>query len=226
MDFDTSQLPEDPLVNDTEAMKIFDITKGNFNTMKYAGNKTAGKFTPKIKGMVNLVELADYLLKRNGKGNGKAHVRPTARAIKDFYTKTDKVTIDQKEITEEVGIEHALNRIRQLEVILAKKVREAIDDPASTADALRSWNQTLEILRKTEVDSLKVLEEQKQLVRMDEVKELYNKGIVPVKTRLMALPSQLSRSLENQDSTTIQKILTNSIAKALDDISKIWDDEE
>ena len=224
-------LPENPLVEKHKVLEVFQITDSNLKSMLYAARGKAGKMKPPVNGKFHLNEVASYILSRQ---NGKAQTKAYARKVKEFYALSHpvksesvhptkvKAEIDVDLQTGEEGIEHALKRVQKTEAQLAVKVQESIHDPALMGDNLRNWNQSLEILRKTEVDCLKVLEEKRTLIRLDEAISVYDKGILPVKTRLMALPVQLSTMLEGQDAATIQSIMEKQITKALEDISNVW----
>jgi len=127
---------------------------------------------------------------------------------------------------EEKGIEAALERIRVTEVYLSKQASAVVGSPDLFRVAMKNWQDCLELLRKTEADALKVLEQQRILVRLDEALELYNKGIAPTQTRLRALPAAVADDLEDQDRKTIQEILEKEIDRAMDGIANIIEEEE
>ena len=126
----------------------------------------------------------------------------------------------------EKGIEAALERIRVTEVYLSEQASAVVDNPSMFKVAMKNWQDCLELLRKTEADALKVLEQQRILVRLDEALELYNKGIAPTQTKLRALPAAIASDLEDQDQKTIQEILEKEIDRALDGIANIMEVEE
>jgi hypothetical protein len=223
------ELPTDPLVDKKKLKEIFEISNSTMTAWLYKGSATAGKLAIEPDGRVDLRKAAGYIMKRSRKGRGQKHLMSIAQQIKAFYKDPNAPTKESRpksKQTSDEGIEFALKRIQETEVQLAALVQENMDDPHAMTDALRNWNNALEILRRTEVDALKVMEEKRQLIRLDEAKSLYDKGILPVKTRLMALPVQLSSQLEGQESHVIQKMLEKAITKTLTDISNVWEAED
>jgi hypothetical protein len=222
-------LPEDRLVEKKKVVELFATTQSSLNAWLYKGSATAGKLEIEPDGKIDLLKAANYIMRRSRKGRGQKQLMGIAQQIKNHYKKPDdskKLNTKKSEHLGEKGIEHALARIQDTEVQLAQIVQDNKDDPNALANDLRNWNNILEILRRTEVDALKVMEEKRQLIRLDEAKALYDKGILPVKTRLMALPVQLASQLEDQDAPTIQKMLERAIAKTLTDISEVWEKED
>ena len=124
------------------------------------------------------------------------------------------------------GLESALSRIQTLEVELAERCRCDLDDPATLTNNINNWQKMLEVLRKTELDVLKVLQEKKVLIRIEDAVRAYEKGILPVKQKLQSLPVQLSVLLENQPSGIIQEVLEKEITKTLLNIANIWEEEK
>ena len=227
-------LPRDRRVTKKQVMEIFQISNSTIASWLY---KKDGKHIEKPRASDNtfdIITIADYILGRSSRGRGKTQLRSQATIIKKHYISeglleapTKKKSPTKKiKVETEVGIEHAVARARRFEAEFAREVDDAMGDPASLANNLNNWNKTLEILRKTEESCLKILEEKRDLVRMSEVRDLYSKGILPVKTRLMALPVQLAPQLVDQELPTITEILTKAFTKVLADCADIWGDEK
>ena len=221
-------IPKNPWVTKEKVLEIFGVSESNLKQMMYVGNQLVGKLKKPTNGKFNLMEVADYILKRSPRG-GKKPLRQAALKVKGFYsenTRDESVDIPLSIPNSEEGLEFALKRLQAVEVKLADKVHNSVGDPALFNEHLRNWNQILDSLRKIEVDALKVMEEKGDLIRVDDAKAFYDKGILPVKTRLMALPVQLSNILEGQDAATIQSVMKSHITKILSDISKAWEEED
>ena len=232
------QLPENRRITRAQILEIFEITKSTLSGWMYNGRVRLQKPDPKDD-KFDIEDVANYLLARSSKGRGQVHLSKIAMNVKNKFTTSPKKAAPKKKVTRkkasprkpkslEEGIEFAVKRAQRFEKQLAEKVEEAHEneDISLIANSLQNWSKTLEILRKVEVDCLKVLEEKGQLMRVDEVREIYAKGIIPVKTRMTALPVQLANQLADQDEKTIIQILSEAIEKTLTDISRVWDGEE
>lgn len=224
-----ASLPRERRITKPQLLQIFEVSKSTLCGWLYNGANRLQKADEKDSKW-DIEHVADYLLARSSKGRGQIHLREIAMNVKSKWgtkkeTPKKKSAPRKKKVLEE-GIEFAVKRAQRFEREMAEKVDDAGDDVSLLANGLNNWAKTLELLRKAEVDSLKVLEEKGQLMRVDEVREIYSKGIIPVKTRMMALPVQLANLLADQDEKTIIKILSEAIEKTLVDISKVWDDED
>jgi len=221
-------LPENPVVTRLEAIKILDVNSSALTNWKNRKSATAYCLQARPDGKYDLRDIATFLLKRSIQGRQNKTLKPKARCILEFYgmdpkAGTSRPTVrETPDIPTDQGIEHALKRVQAMEVSLSKKVTESLADPSELHSAINNWNKILEILRKTEVDCLKVLEEKNTLVRIDDAMEIYNKGILPVKTKMRQLPSAIAADLVDQDRATIEEILEEQIDKALEGIADVW----
>ena len=227
-------LPENPILSNKEVTILLGLTSASLSNWKNRKSKDGYALKSLPNGKYNLVDVANFITRRTTKGKHDPTLRPKAQEIIDFYGQKDppptKPTVLDEKPTEEpkgdLGIEHALQRVQKTEVILAQKVEEAYNDPGNLVVAISNWNKILEILRKTETDCLKVMEEKGVLVRIDDVVELYNKGVLPVKTRLQQIPSSIAVDLVDQDRATIEEILEKAIDRALEGIADIWGEDD
>lgn len=80
---------------------------------------------------------------------------------------------------------------------------------------LRAWNDSLEILRKLEADSLKVLEEKGDLMRVDAVRLWFCRKIETAKAFLLNLPAKVSPNLDGLPWHETQKRLEVEVRNAL-----------
>lgn len=227
-------LPKDPIVEKKKANNIFEFGQNTLWRYQTEGQRSCRPLEKRDDGKFDLREIAAYLLSRDGRGT-KPEARDLALKVKEFYSDTiakvqikyDKRLKDKvkEESFEGEGIEFALKRVRSIEAELAKAVQESLNDPPALANALNSWNKVLELLRKTEVDAIKVLEDQKVLVRVDDAMEKYSKNILPIKTKLRQIPSVIAQDLVGHDRATIEEILEKEVDRALETISEFWDGE-
>lgn len=119
-------------------------------------------------------------------------------------------------VTDGVGIEAAVTRLRNMESSLGRKIEEKIDaNDTDIAADIKSWQSILDLLRKAEADLLSILERQKVLVPYDCVKQIISTMCLPVRSRLFKIVTQVSPELEGQDLEEIQLILDKEIRKAL-----------
>lgn len=154
------------------------------------------------------------------------HYLETGSTEKTGMTATAGLPVKSLVLGKEKGIEAALERIRVTEVYLSEQASAVVGNPDMFRVAMKNWQDCLELLRKTESDALKVLEQQRVLIRLDEALDMYNKGITPTQTKLRALPAALAADLEDQDQKTIQEILEKEIDRALEGIANIMDEDE
>lgn len=131
------------------------------------------------------------------------------------------VVITHPRINEQLGIEASLDRARQLELQLALDYQTALDegDGARALVLLGQWQKCVETMRKLETDILDVLKERRVLVKLDEVKEIFNATVLPIKSRLLLLPIQMASLLENRDAAEIREILDEELRKILTEFS-------
>lgn len=181
---------------------------------------------PRCKGKYDLEMSCKFVLGLGVRRGKSKETRERAQLILNMVTIQEEKTDPKFHMPGGKGIEAALERIRETEQHMASKVREVSEDPALFKVALKNWQDTVELLRKTEADALAILEKKKVLVRLDEAVALYNKGISTAQTRLRALPAAVASDLEDQDIITITEILEREIDRALEDISKVWEEEE
>lgn len=219
------KLPEDPIISRLDATALLGLTTASLSNWKNRRSKDSAVLKMLPDGRYDLRDIANFILKRTTKGRHDPTLRPKAKQILAFYPPQEgtpsKVTVAEP-TSKDLGIEHALKRVQSVEVELAKKVEEAYLDPGELVVAITNWNKILEILRKTETDCLKVLEEKKVLVRIDDVREIYDKGILPAKTKLRQIPSVIAQDLVGLDRADIEELLEREIDRALEDVSNIW----
>lgn len=209
-----------------EALDFLEISDSSYKTMIYSARGKNGKLKNTLddKGRVDILEIANYVVKRR---NGNKTTKDKAKKVilsfskKDDEKKTQEKVAEDIDSLEEMGIEGALNRIQGIELKLYKKVEDSIDQSELCSDALHSWNQSLELLRKNQLATLEVLENKKILIRLDEVKKIYNEHITPIKNKFLSLKRPLSGLLEDQKSKYIYKILDEEFDKILNEIVEI-----
>ena len=228
-----NNFPHNRRATKAKIIEIFQTTKSAVDSWLYGRNLTKLEKPRKSDNTFDVLVVANYILSRSPKGRNQTNIRSRATIVKKHYagesvgpTSTAKKIEPKTQAINDVGIEFAVERARRFEAELAREVDDAMGDPAMLANTLANWNKTLEILRKTEESCLKILEEKGDLIRMSDVRDLYSKGILPVKTRLMALPVQLAPQLVDQDLSTQIEILTTAFTKVLADCADIWGDKK
>lgn len=116
----------------------------------------------------------------------------------------------------EPGLEGALTRIKTMEQRLHERVIETFDGGGNdTPVRLRAWNDSLDILRKMEADTLKVLEEKKRLMNVDAVRVWFCRKIETAKAFLLNLPGKIAPGLDGLPWHETQKRLEAEVRNAL-----------
>lgn len=127
---------------------------------------------------------------------------------------------DSALVSGEPGLEGALIRIKTMEQRLHGRVIETFDGGGNdTPVRLRAWNDSLDILRKMEADTLKVLEEKKRLMSVDAVRSWLDKKIETTKAFLLNLPGKIAPNLDGLPWHEIQKRLEAEVRNALSKLS-------
>lgn len=123
---------------------------------------------------------------------------------------------DQKQL----GLEAALDRLRNAEAKAHDKWEGAfdVDDPDS-GNYFRSWQQSLELLRKAEASLLELLRERRELLPTGEVKQWMGRQIETAKGRLLEIPAKVAPLAEGMEWAELQQLLETEIREALKDVS-------
>lgn len=148
-------------------------------------------------------------------------IKPSSVTVKGGTTKiTSKHIATKKEALGELGLEAALSRIKAMEQRLHGQLIDTIDSKGfDVAPKLKSWQDSCELLRKTEGDCLKVLEEQKRLMDVDQVKSWLSKKLETAKAYLLNLPAKVAPGLDGLPWHEIQKRLEVEVRNALTKLS-------
>lgn len=113
---------------------------------------------------------------------------------------------------EMIGMQSALNRAREVELVAYSKYKETLDKTGTISTAsLESWQKTLDILRRCETDFGKVLERQEVLIEKRIVQDWLEQMIEQTKTILLNLPAKMAPSLEGLAWHDIQQRLDQEI---------------
>ncbi|MBN2644627.1 MAG: hypothetical protein JXR59_04040 [Desulfuromonadaceae bacterium] len=115
-----------------------------------------------------------------------------------------------------VGLQAALDRLRAAEVKAHDKWEAAFDrDDPDAGNYFRSWNNGLELLRKSEASLLEVLKERRELLPAGEVKAWMSKQIEQAKGRLLEIPPKIAPTVEGMTWSQVQQLLDEEIREAL-----------
>ena len=118
------------------------------------------------------------------------------------------------ETSGDVGLDAALVRLRQAEVLGYQKWMK---DPSP--QTYKSYNQSVELLRKAEKNLLDLQKERRELLAKDEVKTWLFRQIISAKSTLTNLPGKLAPQLEGLPWPQIQRKLEEEIQSALAKLS-------
>ncbi len=121
---------------------------------------------------------------------------------------------------EGVGLEAALERLRQAERATFGRWQQAFNDDRKEAPMFfKDWQMALDLLRKAEKNLTDHLVQRRDLLPASEVKAWMATMITEAKQTLLNIPGKLAPQLENQPWPKIQKRLEEEIRFALEKIS-------
>jgi hypothetical protein len=165
----------------------------------------------------NLLQVCEWILANKP----RSKCRPLARN----YLGLDKQKAAPPKPAEKIedqklGLEAALERLRNAEAKAHAKWESAfdVDDPDS-GNYFRSWQQSLELLRKAEASLLEVLKERRELLPAGEVKAWLARNIEAAKGRLLEIPPKVAPTVEGMDWTQVQQLLEDEIQEALKNVA-------
>lgn len=115
----------------------------------------------------------------------------------------------------EPGLDSALIRLRQAEVMAFQRWTSAVDSGKAPEAVFKSYAQALELLRKAEKNLLDLQKERGDLVPQANAKEWMLRRIVAAKTGLLDLPGKMAPQLEGLPWPKIQKLLEREIRHAI-----------
>jgi hypothetical protein len=117
---------------------------------------------------------------------------------------------------EDIGLEAALERLRQAEQATFAKWRESFNQNMKESPVFfKDWQTALDLLRKAEKNLTDHLTQQKDLLPALEVKTWLARKIEATKSTLLDLPGKIAPELEGLPWPEIQKRLTEEIRDAL-----------
>jgi hypothetical protein len=117
---------------------------------------------------------------------------------------------------DEIGLEAALERLRQAEQATFVKWRESFNQNMRESPVFfKDWQTALDLLRKAEKNLTDHLTQQKDLLPALEVKTWLARKIEATKSTLLDLPGKIAPELEGLPWPEIQKRLTEEIRDAL-----------
>jgi hypothetical protein len=117
---------------------------------------------------------------------------------------------------DEIGLEAALERLRQAEQATFAKWRESFNQNMRESPVFfKDWQTALDLLRKAEKNLTDHLTQQKDLLPALEVKTWLARKIEATKSTLLDLPGKIAPELEGLPWPEIQKRLTEEIRDAL-----------
>jgi hypothetical protein len=117
---------------------------------------------------------------------------------------------------EDIGLEAALERLRQAEQATFAKWRESFNANMKESPVFfKDWQTALDLLRKAEKNLTDHLTQQKDLLPALEVKTWLARKIEATKSTLLDLPGKTAPELEGLPWPEIQKRLTEEIRDAL-----------
>jgi len=163
----------------------------------------------------NLHEVCKWILANKP----RSKCRPIARNILGLKTQKTKPG-EKAEDQQQLGLEAALERLRNAEAKAHAKWESAfnVDDPDS-GTYFRSWQQSLELLRKAEASLLELLRERRELLPTGEVKQWMGRQIETAKGRLLEIPAKVAPLAEGMEWAELQQLLETEIREALKDVS-------
>lgn len=98
--------------------------------------------------------------------------------------------------------------------------KESISDRGQgDVKLFNQWMHSIDLLRKTEADMLKILKEQDELIAIDEVVEFISKVVVTAKNQLLNIPSKMAPLLEGLEWPEIQDKLRLEIIEICERLS-------
>nr|WP_320050742.1 hypothetical protein [uncultured Desulfuromonas sp.] len=185
---------------------------------------------PKTRRRYDLVAVCQWILATK---SPQSKVRYTAKKILSDLSVSQPQSVPPAEETEEEngpeGLQAALERLRTAEVKAHSKWQAAFSrkDP-DTENYFRVWQNSIELLRKSEASLLDVLKERRELLPASEVKAWLAKRIEMAKGRLLEIPAKVAPMTEDLEWPDVQKLLQQEIYEALEYLasSKVADTAE
>lgn len=132
---------------------------------------------------------------------------------------SDPRPVDFGEVDLEPGLDPALVRLRQAEVMAFQRWTNALEEGNAPEAVFRSYGQAVELLRKAEKNLLDLQRERRELLPKGEVKTWLFRQIISAKAALLNLPGKLAPQLEGQPWHRIQQRLDEEIRDALSKLS-------
>lgn len=145
----------------------------------------------------------------------------------EMQRKMSKIIKPKKEsgASDEMGIESTLVRLQEMELMMCDKINEYMeDDKIGDADkAMNAWIKVVDQLRKMEEGILSIMEQRRDLIPIDIVKQTIYEMVTPAKKALLRLPDVISQDLEDLDITERRDVLDKHIRKALESLSRTFE---
>ncbi len=141
---------------------------------------------------------------------------PEAPAPSSAETRAASMT---HEVGMEPGLDPALSRLRQAEIMAYQRWANAVEDGNAPEAVFRSYGQAVELLRKAEKNLLDLQRERRELLPKAEVKNWLFRQIISAKATLTNIPGKLAPQLEGLPWPMIQKLLQREIQSALAKLS-------
>lgn len=124
------------------------------------------------------------------------------------------------------ALEENLNNLREASLDAYKRYKASLN-PQCEEDmivappmALKIWNDVSEVLRKSEMDCFKMLEQKKLLVPIDEVRQIVNSVFSGLVKTLLTIPQKIAPSLDGEEWTTIQTVMQKELIETVNDFRK------
>lgn len=126
------------------------------------------------------------------------------------------------DITMPLGLKAAVDRLRKYEGELAQRFEDELTVNRQSAllwQYFKDWHSAVDLMRKSESDLLKVLQETKALLPADYVRTWIVQRMDAAKSRLLSLPSKIAPQLEGLGWIEIQEMLKKELLDAIGDLS-------
>jgi len=205
-------------------------------------------FPPAVGGKLDGIEACEMLSKITSTGNTISNMRHSAievlKAWREANTSPAKpslvkpapahpiITLDVEDIPEapaidltDIGAAAALRRLRSTEQTLHTMFMQLViaKDPGATA-VMRQWKDVIDQLRKMESEILDIEKSSGSLVEASEMKRYVSSFVMPIKSKLLAMPAQIAEELVGRDTIEITEILTLEMRKILTELAQ-WKPE-
>lgn len=121
----------------------------------------------------------------------------------------------------DIGAAAALRRMRTTERVLhAKYLKLMDDDDPNAAGVMKQWKDLIDQLRKMETEILAIEKSRGSLVEEAEMKRYVSAFVMPIKSKLLAMPAQIAEELVGRDAIEMTEILTLEIRKILTELAQ------